>query len=53
MATRAEAHTTAAKELAQASERQAGALRDAIGLLPSVEAAVERALGAVRYKRCG
>lgn len=45
---RAEAQTTAAKEVAQASERQAMALRDANGLLPSVDAAVEQALGAVR-----
>lgn len=50
---RAEAHTAAAKGLAQASERQAEALREAMDLLPSVEAAVGQALGAVRYKRCG
>lgn len=46
---RAEAHTVAAKGIAQASERQAEALREANGLLPSVAAAVEEALGAVRY----
>lgn len=46
---KAEAHTTAAKGVAQASERQEEALREAIGLLPSVEAAVEQALGALRY----
>lgn len=46
---RAEAQTTEAKGVAQASERQAEALREANEMLPSVEAAVQQALGAVRY----
>lgn len=46
---RAEAHATTAMGVARASERQAAALREANSLVPSVEEAVEKALGAVRY----
>lgn len=44
----AEAHRAAAKEVARASERRAGALQEANGLLPSVNVAVDEALGAAR-----
>lgn len=49
VAVRAKAHTAAAQEVAQTSGRQAEAVRDANALLPSVEAAAEQALGALRY----
>eukprot|EP00752_Nemacystus_decipiens_P008749 g7810.t1 len=47
--TMAETNTIAAKELAQALERQAKALREASSLHPSVVAAVDEALSAVSW----